>query len=309
MIEQGKGKEFVAALKATLLDRATSRSRNEREASPEIVAKRRSQLEDAFAMMDALRFDRGMSDQKFWKTACTKPFYAGHKASAVEARHDYMVDEYLGNRQELNSAAWNPGRDRFEAFLDDEDCFRHPDNLTTVIAAANSVTASMRNHPDTTIIEHICRGIDDTNDIESLKVIHGRLNGLLKFGEVTTFHLMTELGFHVVKPDRVVNRIAIQMGLIDRYKKGSRTYILNNPVSVTRATNLGAIPEFNWALQAACRRIADEAGISMRLLDFMIVKLGQEPDDLNGFVRTICTETFPTCQLCEVKPMCTHSRK
>lgn len=309
MVEQGRAKEFVAALRKTLLERATSRSRTEREVSPEIVANRCAQLEAVFAEMAALKFDRNMSDDTFWRTAATKPFYAGHLASAVEARNDYMLDSYLGDRTELNSAAWNPGRERFEEFMDDEDCFRHPDNLTTVIVAANNVTATMRQHPDKTIIQWVCRNIEDTSDIASLKIIHKRLNDLLKFGEVTTFHLMTELGFPVVKPDRVVNRIAIQIGLIDRYKKGDKTYILNKPVTTTRATNLGAIPEFNWALQEACRRIADEAGISLRLLDFMIVKLGQEPDEVNGFVRTICTETFPTCQLCSVKPMCAHPRK
>lgn len=195
--------------------------------------------------MDALKFDRNISDETFWRTAATKPFYAGHLASAVQTRNDYMLDAYLGNRTELNSTVWNSDRDRFEEFMDDEDCFRHAYNLTTVIVAANNITATMRDHPYKTIMQWVCRNIDDTSDVESLKIIHKRLNDLLKFGEVTTFHLMTELGFPLVKPDRVVNRIAIQMGLIDRYKKGSNTFILNKQVTTTKATNLGAIPEFN----------------------------------------------------------------
>ena len=309
MIQHGKEKELVNALRKTLLTQATARSRREKEEIPKIIKERRQQLEAGFAEMDALHFDRNMSDDAFWYVAATKPFYAGHVAAHVDARDGYMLTQYLGDREALTSSEWNPGRKLYEEFLDDEGCFRHADNLSRVINAANQISATKVHNSYKTIIDYICRDITDLNDTVSLQSFHKRLNAVLQYGEVTTFHVMTELGLPVVKPDRVVVRVAIAIGIIDSYKSGSKTYPLPKTVTSDEATDLGAIPAFNWALQEACRRIADEAGVSMRLLDFLLVKLGQEPDDVNGFVRTICTESNPTCQLCEVKPMCNYGSR
>ena len=309
MIERGKAKALVDALTETLLTQATARSRREKDEIPDVIAERQKQVAKGLSEKDELRFDRNMSDDAFWHVAATKPFYAGHVAAYVDARDSYMLTQYLGNRLNLTAAAWNPGRERFEEFLDDEECYRHADNLSTVINAANSISASKVHNSYATILDYICRDMSDLNDTKSLMSFHERANSILQYGEVTTFHVMTELGLPVVKPDRVVVRVAIAIGIIESYKVGSRTYLLEGPITSDEATDLGANSAFNWALQEACRRISDEAGITMRLLDLLLVKLGQEPDDANGFVRTICTEINPTCQLCSVKQMCAYGSK
>lgn len=309
MIELGKAKALVDALTETLLTQSTARSRREKEEIPDVIAERQKQVAKGLSEKDELQFDRNMSDEAFWYIAATKPFYAGHVAAHVDAREGYMLSEYLGNRIDLTYPNWAPGRERFEEFLDDEGCFRHADNLSKVINAANLISASKVHNSYATIIDYICRDICNVNDTASLMSFHKRANSILQYGEVTTFHVMTELGLPVVKPDRVVVRVAVAIGIIESYRVGNRTYRLKGPITSDEATDLGAIPAFNWALQEACRRIADEAGISMRLLDLLLVKLGQEPDDANGFVRTICTESHPTCQLCKVKPMCAYGSK
>jgi len=309
MIEQGKEKEFVEALRETLLSRAAAKSNAEKRDNPEIVQQRRDMLESRFAQMDALRFDRSMSDNALWRVAATKPFYAGHTASTVDLYEEYMFCNYLSDIDALSQDDWDVGNEMHSKFMDDPKCYNHSQDLSETIRAAKNIVRWRSNYEGVSIAEGICWNISDIEDEEYLYEIHKRICSMLKYTPVTGFHVMMELGFPVVKPDRVVNRIAVQMGIIERYKKGETIYILDEPITTNRAVQLGRDAEFNWALQAECRRIAKAAGISMRLLDYMLVKLGQVPDPDNGLVRTICTEVHPQCGICSVKPMCAHPRK
>jgi DNA-3-methyladenine glycosylase I len=262
-----------------------------------------------FGEMNALSFNRDMSDDSFWAVAASKPFYAGHRAADVQLREKHMLDNYLGDWPALCGPEWDIKSNRYNEFLSDQSCFRNEPDLQLVIFAARRMRGYKTHNPQRTMIDHFFRQLNEWESTQSLRKIHERMLADLRFGLVTTFHLMTELGLSVVKPDRVVNRIAARMGLIERYKVGNYTHFVEPTISTQEATQLGQKAEFNWALQDECRRIAEAAGVTMRLLDFMIVKLGQEPDELNGFARTICSENNPRCDLCGVKPMCAYGSK
>jgi hypothetical protein len=309
VIKQERAAEFVAGLRSTLVSQASAQSEREKDESADIVTKRQTLIEASLAKMDALQFDRGMSDADFWRVAASKPFYAGHRAADVQAREKHMLDHYIGDRLALCAPEWNEGGERYQQFLSDEGCFRNKPDLELVITAARTIERLKSFNPHRSILDHIMRQATEWESTDALRKIHTQLQAVLQFGLVTTFHLMTELGLPVVKPDRVVNRAAIRMGLIDEYTVGNVTHTLSVTITTDSASALGQKQEFNWALQEKFRRLAEASGAAMRTLDLIVVKLGQEPDEVNGFARTICGESKPLCHLCSVKPMCAFGSK
>lgn len=308
MIEQGKAKEFVEALRDTLLSQATSKSDRERQKDPKIAGVRRARVRRHLAVMDGLQFNPNLSDDEFWQIAAMKPFHAGKRASAVDERVPHMLKKYLGDRAALDSKEWNEGGKRFEKFLRDSGNYRHKPALKKVIRAARRINEWKRVN-DRSIIDFYTYRRGDVSTPEAMRQIHEHLQGDLRFGAVTIFHLMTELGFQVVKPDRVLNRSTVRMGWIDGYQKNGATYPLTPDITTKRATSLGNEAEFMWALQGVYRDISEATGVSMRSLDYIIVKLGQEPDEKSGFARTICHSTKPQCHLCSAKQMCAYGSK
>lgn len=309
VIKQERAAEFVAGLRSTLVSQASAQSEREKEENSGAVTKRQSLIEASLVKMDTLRFDRNMSDEEFWRRAASKPFYAGHRAADVQAREQHMLDHYLGDRLALCAPEWNKGGERYQQFLTDKGCFRNKPDLDVVIAAARTIERLKSFNPHRTILDHIMRQVTEWESTDALRKIHAQMLATLQFGPVTTFHLMTELGFAVVKPDRVVNRAAIRMGIIEEYTSGNATYPLAVNITTDKASALGQSPEFNWALQEEFRKLSEASGMAMRTLDFVIVKLGQEPDEVNGFARTVCAEQAPLCHICGVKKDCAFAQQ
>lgn len=308
MIEQGSWDEIAKALRETLLSQATSKSERERQKDPNIAVLRRARVRRHLAKMDGLRFNPNLSDEDFWKIAAMKPFYAGKRASAVDERVPHMLKKYLGDREALDSKEWNEGGKKFVKFLKDSENYRHKPALKKVIRAARRINEWKRVN-NRSIIDFYTYRRGDISTPEALRQIHEHLQGDLRFGAVTIFHLMTELGFEVVKPDRVLNRSTVRMGWINGYEKNGARYPLDPDITTKRATSLGSDADFLWALQGVYRDISEASGVSMRSLDYIVVKLGQEPDEKGGFARTVCHAKKPLCHLCSVKPMCAYGSK
>lgn len=308
MIEQGKEKAVVEGLRETLLSQATSKSERERQRDSKIAAVRRARVRRHLAKMDGLSFDPNLSDDEFWKITATKPFYAGKRASAVDERVPHMLKKYLGDREALDSKEWNEGGKRFEKFLKDAENYRHKPALKKVIRAARRINEWKRVN-ERSILDFYTYRRGDVSTPEALRLIHQHLQGDLRFGAVTIFHLMTELGFQVVKPDRVLNRSTVRMGWMNGYDKNGARYPLDPDITTRRATSLGNDADFMWALQGVYRDISEVSGVSMRSLDYIVVKLGQEPDEKGGFARTVCHAKKPLCRLCSVKPMCAYGKR
>lgn len=308
MIERGKFEGFVAGLRETLLSQATAKSESEKRDNPEGVASRRKQIEAQLAGMDDLRFDRGISDEKFWRIAALKPFYAGKRAGPVDKRAKFMLDNYLADRESLSSPEWNEGGERFKAFLKEEDCYRHKGALKKTIYAARRIN-EWKQVNKRSIAEFYTYRLTEYDSVDALRKIHAHLQGDLRFGVVTIYHLMTELGFRVVKPDRVLNRSSVRMGVIEKYTTGYQTFELPPNITTERANTLGSKADFVWALQGIYRDMSEATGVSMRSLDYIVVKLGQDPVEESGFARTVCHADNPHCHVCSVKPMCSYGSK
>jgi hypothetical protein len=273
----------------------------------ENVSERRTLIERDLAADDALIFDPTLSDEEFWRRAAIKPFYAGKRSSGIRKKEAHMLS-LLGDPEELCHGDWDPrGGARFQGFMKDEGCVPNPLSLEATIRAARNLVRVRRTNKSRSLINYYVRD-RDWQTPSPMQTVHERLRSHLGLGYVTTLHFMMDLGLPVVKPDRVVNRLAIRLGLIDQYERKGRTYPLPLAITGDEAYKLGDKPEFNWPLQSIFREIADNAGITMRTLDRIVVKLGQQPDEDYGYMRTVCGDD-PLCHLCRAKEYCAYARR
>jgi len=301
---EGYWTEVFQALRITLLKSATMAATDE---LVEETLRRERLINHDLAWADSLQFDPAISDEEFWRRAAIKPFYAGKRSSTIRAKEDHMLS-LLHDPEELCRPEWNPrdGR-RFQDFIADDGCVPNPLSLERTIRAARRLQSIRRTNSGQSLINFYVRERDWKTD-EPLRTIHDRLNNLLDLGYVTTLHFMADLGLPVVKPDRVVNRLAVRLGVIESYVRNGKTFPLRIDITAEEANKLGDNPFFNWTLQSRFARIAEETGITMRALDYVIVKLGQQADPEHGYARTICGDE-PLCHLCEASSLCPYGQR
>ena len=310
MIDKKDWPALVAGLRETLVEHGTAKTEAEKLSDPTSYEARKTQLKSDFAEKDALKLDPNMSDDEFWAVIALKPFYVGHKSKYVNPFTDYMRANYFSNWQDLCKPEWDVGGSKWEEFKVNKLCYRNMRDAGRVVYAARTIKR-LKGFNNRSMMAHVLRQIADPNSRKGLEQAHNTLKSFFSFkeGAATAFHAMTELGFKVVKPDRFVNRIAVNMGLIESYKKGDTTYVLDYAISTETASTWSSKIEFCWALQDKFGNISNEANLSMRSLDYIFSKLGQEPDPDNGFARTICTEKAPLCNLCGAKPFCAQAKR
>ena len=285
MIPKNKWSELINLLRDTLIEQATI-SDKEEENDAASIAERQALLKSDFAKHAALQFNPNISENDFWWLAACKPFYAGHEAEAVEERELHMKTVYLKSTTELMSADWDEGGVHYRKFLKDERCYRHPDQLKNVIRAARNIerkkSYNVPPQKKKNIIELLCDKHDDYESLEMLKIIHGRFKAALEIGDLTAFHLMLDIGLKVIKPDRHFTRMIYLLRLTD-------------------------VRLDDWKIQKLARDICAETGLTIRELDIIVVKMSMSPSDHTGFMRTICNEKAPRCELCKANKICEAS--
>ena len=300
--------EFVSALRETLISEAPAQSNQDTKSNPSQVEDRRALIKANLKRQASVKFNPDMSDDEFWKIAALKPFYAGKVAWTVDVRADHMWSEYFQDRQSLSDPRWNEGGELFNKFVKDPKCFRNRPSLKKTISAARRIN-EFKKVNKRTIIEFYTYGANDVNDPNSLLRIYTKLKNEFTYGPVSVYHLMMELGFQFVKPDRVLNLITARIGLIDSYNSGHSTYRIPNNISTDEAVSLSGKQDFIERVQVKYREISDVSGVPMRLIDYMIVKLGQKKDFNSGFARTICSPERPLCNICQLKPFCSYGKQ
>jgi hypothetical protein len=310
MITRDKWPELMNGLRKTLVEHASAKSEEAMRSDPNAFASCKTKIEGALDAMDKLAFDPGISDDEFWHKVALKPFYAGHKSSSVSPYADHMLSNYLSDWSSLCTSDWEVGGSLYEQFKRDPNCYSNMRDLGKVIHAAKTIKR-LKSYNDRPIMAHVLRQIKDFNTDKALRQAHSTIKSMfdIKEGPATAFHVMTDLGFGVVKPDRFVVRIVVNMALIDNFCKGSTVHMLDRKITTKEAVALGGDIDFCWSLQDALREVSIETNVSMRSLDYIFSRLGQEPDLDAGFARTICTEKSPLCNLCGANKICANANR
>ena len=100
-------------------------------------------------------------------------------------------------------------------------------------------------------------------------------------GKITTYHVLTDIGMPVIKPDRVICRIFKRLGLIESDQQFLKTIIQG-------------------------RRFAQATGLPNRYIDIIFAVYGQDESIQFGLERGICLEEYPACVVCAAQNDCQY---
>ena len=218
---------------------------------------------------------REKSDKEIFWTIVQVTFYSGIKAIIIEQReekikenlYDYESLVNLTDEEKIGviSKVGFPKKCQY--------CFKNAVTFQKLI----SEFGSFQNYISSF-------GITNTKpkdfDIDRLKTnLRQRFYGL---GPRTVNHFLTDLGFNVLKPDRVVCRIFHRLGLID------------------------SVEDIEGTIREG-KKFETATGKSIRYIDIIFVKYGQMgKSEVLGTKEGICLEKNPNCQICKVNPFCKY---
>ena len=290
------------ALRETLRDRAAL---PKGAASPERDKqhqRNKLRIDEDLAWAQGVNFDPEISDAEFWHIASTKPFYSGKRAGSIRQLVD-QAGKHMRDYRALSGPEWEEEGAARQAYEADETAYHNVKDLPRILTGARNITRRQNNLDGRSLVDIFIPKRDRDLSGESMERVYKNLNGELAFGFVTTLHVMTDLGLPVVKTDRVLTRMVIRLGLVTHVAKRSHEEVLPIDLKADMALKLGANEDFSFRIQRKLKDISDATGLSMRAIDWLLVKMGMEPDIDAGFVNTICGD-MPQCQICKAQPFC-----
>jgi DNA-3-methyladenine glycosylase I len=170
-------------------------------------------------------------------------------------------------------------------------CIRNVKRFAEVVKKHHSFAAYLGGIAS---VEDLQTGRKSAADLRSLwKELKGQF-----LGRITSFHYLMEVGYDLVKPDRVVARIFSRLRLVDGLPSADHP----NPQKLT--------DEQLWQIVEVGRQIAEATQEPIGYVDLVFVVYGQmEGQDLDDLPQGICLDEKPRCNLCGVSASCRYERK
>lgn len=215
------------------------------------------------------------SDEEIFRTLVKVVFYSGFKAETVTAKMP-AIEKHFPNI--ATSAAYT--KKDLRRILADPEMISNARKVEACVENAREFRKIAAEHRS--VANYIATFKADQS-FEDLFLLKEELEARLSFvGGVTVYHLMTDLGLPVLKPDRVICRLLHRLGLLENEKQ------------LFKAVLVG-------------RRIAALAGRSNRYVDRILVAHGQTATTKHAFGSGVCTDR-PNCTRCSVRPLCSTHR-
>lgn len=207
-------------------------------------------------------------DDAYFKKMSFVVFFSGFRASIVSGR-EAAISRYFG---EVERAASMDG-DAVEAALRDATLIRNRRKVTACIENAKTFLKIREAHGS---FGEFLLGFGEPGTILSSDLDNLRRTLRYRFsflGPVTVNHFLTDLGYPVAKPDRMVMRVLHRSGLVQTET------------------------DYDAAIKV-CQSIAHETTVSMRYVDWVLVGLGMESR------ANICRLRDPRCKECLLELTC-----
>lgn len=212
------------------------------------------------------------TDDDVFKTIVGIVFFSGMRAATVRDKLPAIYG-YLG---EHNKAIYlDP-----EKMLMDDRVIHNKKKIQGCIANAKEFEKIINQYGS---FSNYLRSFGNLDDLKILDIIKSDFEKRFAYiGKITAYHLMTELGLNVLKPDRVICRIFQRLGFIQ------------DKDDLTGAVEVG-------------RKIAEATNQPIRYVDIIFVKYGQQGTE-EGFglkVGGICLDN-PKCDQCSITHYCNY---
>ena len=210
------------------------------------------------------------TDKAIYKKIVAVTFFSGFKTVIVESRLRY-VHKHFGDPKK--AAVYS--EKEIKRILRDKNIIRNNGKIRASRDNAKKMLELAKEHGT---VKKWILGFKAFDDDERLANLIRELRKKFDYlGPRTVYHPLTDWGFPVVKPDRMVTRVLYRLGFI--------------PSEDDSARNIEAI-------QTTCRRFARLTGYSIRYVDSVFVTIGQ----VGG--ADICRDNEPRCDLCYLEPYC-----
>ena len=211
------------------------------------------------------------TDDAVFKIIVGIVFYSGMNAATVTKRLP-AIYEYVGDYEKATQL--DP-----ERMLTDDRIIRHKRKIHGCIANAKEFENIINQYGS---FSNYLNSFGNLDDLEVLGRIKSDFeNRFAYIGKVTAYHLMTELGLNVLKPDRVICRIFQRLGFIQ------------DKNDLTGAVEVG-------------REIAEATNLPIRYVDIIFVKYGQKGSEEGfGLKDGICLDS-PRCGQCSITRYCNY---
>ncbi|MNT19499.1 Methyladenine glycosylase [compost metagenome] len=202
-------------------------------------------------------------------------FYSGFRASTVESKEKIILKHF----PDYKTVSHYTGKNLME-ILSDKEMIRNERKIQGCISNAKTFKiiideyGSFQNYLDTFKVEE---------SFENLILLKEELEYRFDYlGGITVYHFLTDIGFDVLKPDRVLLRLFKRLGLIENEKQLLKTVIQG-------------------------RRFSKATGHPIRYIDIIFVKYGQQgKSEIFGLDNGICLEISPDCMACGINEYCSY---
>lgn len=221
---------------------------------------------------------KSREDNEYFWIMVYVTFYSGFKATTVKEKID-AIQYFFGDLEKVSEY----DETVVQKIIDSKKIINHRQKINGIIHNAKKIKTIQKEFGSfNKYLESFGNTDEDENFFELIKDLKKRFKYL---GGITVFHFLTDLGFNVVKPDRVLCRIFYRLGLVeseDDYKgviKVGRMFSVANKVPI-------------------------------RYIDIIFVAYGQVGEKKEfGLKCGICLNSNPKCELCGIYSYCQYKNK
>lgn len=203
-------------------------------------------------------------------------FYSGFRASTVGAKAGVIMSHF----PDYETVAGYAEED-IQRILSDQRMIKNERKIRAVVKNAIAVRDVVRQHGS---FQSYIDSFQPRSSVENLMSLTRDLQQRFNYlGGITVYHFLTDTGFPVLKPDRVIRRVFHRLGII------------NNEHDEQEAIRQG-------------QAFAAATGHRIRYIDIIFVAYGQKQSDEFGMDKGICLDE-PRCEQCTLHKHCNYYRR
>lgn len=219
--------------------------------------------------------NRSLTDADFFNIIIAIIFYSGFKAGTVTKKID-IIRTHFPDFQSVSLY----DDEKIHEIMHDRDMIKNEKKIKACVANAKVFKIIVQKYGS---FENYVSLFKPEESFENLMLFKEEIEYRFDFlGGITAYHLLTDIGLPVLKPDRVITRIFRRIGLIEDENQLLKTVIQGRKFSI-------------------------ETGYPIRYIDIIFVKYGQKGQDNDfGLDDGICLEKMPKCSICRIHNFCDY---
>lgn len=221
---------------------------------------------------------RELLDNEVFHILVMVTFYSGMKATTVN-RKERIIKDYFPGFMKCSTY----GEADIQRMMSDKKMIKNERKIRACVSNARTFREIVERHGS---FQQYLKGFKANDSFENLILLKEELQYKFHYlGEITAYHFLTDLGYNVLKPDRVIQRLFQRLGLIEDAKQLLKSVIVG-------------------------RKMVDKPEKPIRYIDMILVKYGQQgASEPFGIENGICLQENPRCGVCGVYDLCKFEGK